>query len=144
EHIHVIVLDPLPGREVVVDQGGTDTRYLVGAHRRADTAAADGDAAIDRRSRDFPAERDDKIRIVIARVRGMCAEIDDLMAACAKLRYQFRLQLEAAMIGGVADAHVGCSVSTWFRLSCRGTVGDHQCIVLSYPPGRNRFIAVAQ
>src|SRR4029077_9445692 len=106
EHIHVIVLDPLPGREVVVDQGGTDTRYLVGAHRRADTAAADGDAAIDLSSRDFPAERDDKIRIVIARVRDMCAEIDDLMASRAKLGHQFRLQLEAAMIGGDAEGDV--------------------------------------
>src|SRR6266403_4001135 len=39
--VHVIVLDALPGREVVVDQTGADALDLVGAHRRADAAAAD-------------------------------------------------------------------------------------------------------
>jgi len=44
--VHVIVLDALLGREMVVDQTGADTLDLVGAHRRADAAAADREAAI--------------------------------------------------------------------------------------------------
>ena len=46
EDVHVIVLDALPGREMVVDQRGADARNLVGADRRADAAAADRHAAV--------------------------------------------------------------------------------------------------
>ena len=46
EDVHVIVLDALPGREVIVDQAGANTRNLVGADRRADAAAADRHAAL--------------------------------------------------------------------------------------------------
>src|SRR5215831_12885046 len=41
QDVHVIVLDALLGREVVMDQCGTDAVNLVGTHRRADVAAAD-------------------------------------------------------------------------------------------------------
>src|SRR5262245_15514846 len=45
QDIHVIILDTLFCREVIVDQAGTDALDLVGANRRAHTAAADRDAA---------------------------------------------------------------------------------------------------
>src|SRR5580704_3273654 len=54
EHIHVIVLDALPSREVVVDQRGADAGYLVRADRGAIAAAADCNAAIDRLRRHPP------------------------------------------------------------------------------------------
>ena len=41
QDIHVIVLDPLPSGEVIVDQRGADASDLIGTHRRADAAAAD-------------------------------------------------------------------------------------------------------
>src|SRR5258708_31698252 len=44
--VHVVVLDALPGREVVVDQGGADTRNFVGAHGGPDAAAANRDAPL--------------------------------------------------------------------------------------------------
>ena len=44
--IHVIVLDPLLGREVVMDQRGADALNLIGTYRRADAAAADRHATI--------------------------------------------------------------------------------------------------
>ena len=46
KNVHVIVLDALLGREMVVDQTGADTLDLVGAHRRPDAAAADREASI--------------------------------------------------------------------------------------------------
>src|SRR5215510_1879454 len=39
--VHVIVLDPLLGREMIMDQCGTDAVNLVGAHRRANSTATD-------------------------------------------------------------------------------------------------------
>ena len=42
--VHVVILDALPGREVVVDQGGADTRNFVGADGGAYAAAANRDA----------------------------------------------------------------------------------------------------
>src|SRR5262245_48418462 len=45
-NIHVIVLDPLLGREVVVNDRGADAWYLVGTDRCTDTATADRHTAL--------------------------------------------------------------------------------------------------
>ena len=101
----MIVLDALPGREMVVDQTGAHTRDLVGAHRRADAAAADRDAAIhfprDHRS----GEWNDEVGIVVAGAQGVSAKINDLMARGAELRNQLLLQTKTAMVGGNSYAH---------------------------------------
>ena len=78
-NVHVVVLDPLPGRVVVVHQPGTDSRYLVCTDRRSDAAAADGYAAFDRPCRHSPGERDDEVGIVVARIQLLGAEVDDLV-----------------------------------------------------------------
>ena len=44
--VHVIVLDTLPRGEMVVDQRRADALNFVGAHRRADAAAADRHSTI--------------------------------------------------------------------------------------------------
>ena len=62
EDVHVIILDPLPGREMIVDQRSADAWNLVGADRRPDAAAADRDAAIDCTRCHSMAERDNKVR----------------------------------------------------------------------------------
>ena len=67
EDVHVIVLDPLPGRKVVVDQRGADPGNLVGADRRADSAAADRHPAVHLPRDDRLGEGDDEVRIVVAR-----------------------------------------------------------------------------
>src|SRR5688572_11111203 len=78
-NVHVIVLDPLPGREVVVNDGGANARDLVGTDRCADAAAADRHAALYLSRHHGPSQRDDEVRIVVARVQAMRSEIDDLM-----------------------------------------------------------------
>ncbi len=42
KNVHVIVLDTLPRRKVIVNQAGPRAFDLIGADGRADTAAADG------------------------------------------------------------------------------------------------------
>ena len=73
--VHVIVLDALPGREMVVDQTGADTRDFVGAHRRADAAAADRDAAFHFLGGHRPGERNDEVRIVVAGAQRVLGRI---------------------------------------------------------------------
>lgn len=76
----MIVLDALLGREMVVDQGGPDTLYLVGAHRRADPAAADREAAIHFLSYHRSGQGNDEVGIVVVVVQCVRAKIDDLVA----------------------------------------------------------------
>src|SRR5208282_49564 len=58
-NIHVIVLHPLTGGEMIVDQSGTDAGNLVCTDRCPNAAAADGHAALDLPCRDSPGERSD-------------------------------------------------------------------------------------
>ena len=46
QNVHMIVLDSLPGREVILYQRGADSLHLVGADGRAYPATADGDAPL--------------------------------------------------------------------------------------------------
>src|SRR5271165_5041136 len=80
EDVHVIVLHPLAGREMVMDQRGAHAGDLIGTHRCADAAAADCDATLDLPCRHSPGERDDKVRIVVIRVQTDRTEIDNLMS----------------------------------------------------------------
>ena len=79
QDIEVIVFNSLPRREMVWDEAGTDARDLVCAHASADSAAAYGDAALRCARSHRAGERNDKIRIIILRVLGMCAEIPHVM-----------------------------------------------------------------
>ena len=81
EDIHVVVLDSLPGREMIVNQRSTDARNLVGTYRCPDAAAADSDATFDFPRRYSVAERDDKVWIVVVRAEPIRTEIDNLMPA---------------------------------------------------------------
>ena len=46
EDVHVVVLDPLADRIVVVAQTGPNAFYLIGGHGSPDAAAADNDPAV--------------------------------------------------------------------------------------------------
>jgi len=83
----VIVLDALPGSEMVVYQAGADAWNFVGTDAGAHAAAADRQAAFDlARSHSF-SEGNDEIRIVIARAQGLSAKIEHLMALDAQMGY---------------------------------------------------------
>ena len=83
--VHMIVLDPLPSREVVVNQPGADAWDLVGANRRAHAAAADRDTMFYLPPGDGSGERNDEIRIIVERNQVMGTEIDDLILSRTEL-----------------------------------------------------------
>src|SRR5262245_28270278 len=105
-NVHVVVLNPLPGREVVVHQAGTNTRYLVCAHRRTDAATADCHPALDRSGHHSSSERDNEVGIVVVRVEAMRPEIDELMPRSAETSNQFFLQTKPTMIRSYSHTHV--------------------------------------
>src|SRR5215469_5896593 len=65
DDVHVIILHPLPGREVVRNQACAGSRNLVGAHCRAHAAAANRYPAFHLARRNSTSHREDKVRIVV-------------------------------------------------------------------------------
>src|SRR5260221_595509 len=98
--VHMIILDTLPGREMVVDQSGTNTLNLVGANRCADTTAANRNATIHFPRNHGLTERDNEVGIIVVGGQLVSAEIDDLVPCGAELSDQFLLQTKPAVIGG--------------------------------------------
>src|SRR4029450_9156196 len=108
--IHVIVLDPLLGRKMIVDQRRANTLNLIGTHRRAHAAAADRYAAIHLARPDSRREGNTIVGIVVALSQAMSAKIDDLMPSVTKLGNQLLLQTKSAVIGGNSHAHISSSL----------------------------------
>src|ERR1700676_5242290 len=92
DDVHVVVFDALARREVVAPQSGADSLDFVRTHRSPHAAAADSHSALDLPSGHIAGERDDEIGIIIARVKSMRPEIDDLMPRLAETSNQFFLQ----------------------------------------------------
>src|SRR4029434_9330381 len=97
--IHVIVLDPLLGRKMIVDQRPANHLNLIGTHRRAPPAAADPYARIHLARHDSLREGNHIVGIVVALAQAMSAKIDDLMPGRLKLSDQLFLQSKSAVIG---------------------------------------------
>jgi hypothetical protein len=66
QNVHVIVLDPLLGREVIVDQPGADSLHLIGTDGCTYAATADGDASLDYARDNCISKRDHEIGLVVA------------------------------------------------------------------------------
>jgi len=106
ENVHMIVLDSLFGREVIVDQRGADSFHLVSADRCTDPAAADGYAPLHFAGDYRVSERDDEVRIVVTWIEAAGTEVRDLMAISTQPRKQLFLQPESAVISGDPHLHV--------------------------------------
>jgi hypothetical protein len=65
-NVHVVVLDALLGREMVVDQGGTNAQDLVGANGRSHTTPADGNPAVHITCGDRLGKGENEIGVIIA------------------------------------------------------------------------------
>jgi len=103
DHIQVIVLDALVRRKRFMNQARAHTRHLVGGDRGAHAAAANGDAAIYRPGGNCACQWDNKIWIVIVRLRLGVSEIADAMSALAQQPDQMLLQGKATMVRGDSD-----------------------------------------
>src|SRR5262245_26526357 len=89
DDVHVIILHPLPGREMVSDQACARPRNLVGAHCCANAAAADSAFYLARRNR--PGQRKYKVRVVVARLQFEGTEFDNLMTCRSQSSAQILL-----------------------------------------------------
>jgi len=122
DDVHVIVLDTLPRGEVIVNQRGPDSRYLVGADRRAHAAAAHSHAARDPAARDRLGKRHDVVRIVVVRAQLVGPEIDDFVSGGAEPGDQLFLQGESPVIG--RDTYEHGVLSTKGRQRREGSIAS--------------------
>ena len=91
EDVHIVVLNSLPGRVVIVNQPCSDTRNFVCADGSADAAAADCHAAFHVPGSNRLGERDDEVGVVIARIQAVSSDIDYLVPSFAKMSNQLFL-----------------------------------------------------
>ena len=86
EDVHVIILDPLLGREVIVNQTSANAFHFVGAHRSADAAAADRHPAIHLTCDDRLGQGHDEVRVIVIRRELVRAEIHNLVSGGTNAR----------------------------------------------------------
>src|SRR5215472_6834532 len=79
KNVHVVMLDSLVSRIVVLHQPGPDSRNLVRANRGAHSAPTCRDAAFHLAGSDCTSERDDEIRVIVAWIQTVRPVIDDFM-----------------------------------------------------------------
>jgi hypothetical protein len=96
----------LPSREVIVDQGGTNSYNLVGANRRADTASTNRHSALYFAGGYSFGQRDHEIGIIVARIKVVSAEIENVMSAGTKQGNNFFFQSKSAMVCSNSQTHV--------------------------------------
>jgi hypothetical protein len=131
EDIHVIVLDALPGREVVVDQRCADSAHLVCAYRSAHATAADRHSTLHLRCCEGASQRKNIVRIVIALIEGVCAEIDNLMSCSPKPRDQLFFQAETTVIRCNSNAHTNSSLPNGLPVAVEARLHDSKSAVLA-------------
>ena len=105
QDVHVVVLNALTRGKVVVDQASPHAAHLVRAHRGPDPAAADRDPALQFLGSNGPCKRKNKIGIIIAWLKRMRAEINNLMTCLAQPPDEFLFQSESPMVRGQSDFH---------------------------------------
>jgi hypothetical protein len=88
QDVHVIVFNPLPGREVIVDQRGADTWNLVSANRSPNAAAANGDTTRHLAGRHRLGQRSDIVGVIVVGFEFVGTEIDYFVTPIAKLGSQ--------------------------------------------------------
>jgi hypothetical protein len=129
EDVHVIVLDALPGREVVVDQRCADSAHLVCAYGSAHATAADRHSTLHFRCCEGTSQRKNIVRIVIALIEGVCAEIDNLMCCSPKPHDQLFFQAETTVIGCNSNAHSNSSVPNALPVPAEARLHDSKSSV---------------
>ena len=105
DNIKVIIFHALFRGKVVLDQAGANAFYLVGADRGADTAAANGEAAIYFSGSHGLPQWNDKIRVIIVWIQLVGPKVHDLVAFGLQPRDEFLFQLKPAVIRGNSEVH---------------------------------------
>jgi hypothetical protein len=101
----VIIFDTLTGGKMIMDESSANARHFVGANRRADSTAANGQATINLAGNDGFCERHHEIGIVVLRVQSVGAEVHHLVPGCVKSGHEIFFEAEATMIGSNSNPH---------------------------------------
>jgi hypothetical protein len=117
DNVHVIVLDTLFSREMVMHQTRASAHNFVGTNGSSDTAAADGNAAFDIARHYSSGKRDNEIRIVVTRVQAVGTKIDDFVPCPSKQCDKFLFQAESPVIRGDPNPHAFSSCQTQQKIS---------------------------
>jgi hypothetical protein len=104
--VHVIVLDALPSREVVVDQTGAYSRNFVGANRSTYPASANSNPAIYCAGGDCAGQGSHEVRVVVAWLKTLCTEVNNVMTGSPETATKVLFQSISAVIRGDSDAHI--------------------------------------
>jgi hypothetical protein len=113
----VIILDPLLGRKVVVDQRSANAPHLICADGSSNAASADGDASLYLAGHNCSCEWNYEIRIVVDRVPFIGAKVNDGVSRGAEAGNQFLLQAESTVIR--RDAYLHTAFFPCFRQPLR-------------------------
>jgi hypothetical protein len=112
DNVHVIVLDALPSREVIIDQSGVNSRNFVGANGSTDSTPANSNPALNRARHHCPRQRNDEIRVVVAWFETIRTKVNNLMTRGLEAATKILFQSKSAVIGGDSNAHMFSS-SIW-------------------------------
>ena len=104
EHIHRIVLDSLVRRVGVAAVARAHARDLVRGDARADSRAAEQDAAVDLAAHDREAELLGVVRVV-DRLGRVCAEVEHAVTERLDLLLHRFLERETRVVAGDGDLH---------------------------------------
>jgi len=85
QDVHVVVFNPLPGREVIVDQRGAAAWNLVSANGSPHAAAANGNTTRYLAERHGLGQRSDVVGVIIVGFEFVSSEIDYFVARATKL-----------------------------------------------------------
>src|SRR5215471_14738051 len=118
---------------MIVNETGVNAFHFVGAYRRANTAAADCDAAIHLACDHCLAKRYNVVRVIVARVQAVSAEIDHLVPRFADLGNQPFLQSKSTVICG--DAHFHATTFSEFPPAAAWSASTNACSRRIRPPG---------
>src|SRR4051794_31896780 len=105
EDVHVVVLHALVRGVDVVAYRRADPGDLAGGDARADTGAADEDAALGIAAQDRLADLPRLVRVVDPRRVGVGAEVDGVAAGVGERREHLLAQVDAAVVERGRDPH---------------------------------------
>jgi len=114
EDVHVVILNSLLGREMIMNQAGPYTLGFIGTDRGPHTTATNRNTPLHLTSNHCSGQRRDIIGVIIARIQLMSPEVDNFMTRSFQLGDELLLEFKSAVICCKSYTHR-------FTLFCRET-----------------------
>jgi hypothetical protein len=137
QDIHVVILDTLLGREMIVNETCANAFQFVGAHGGADTAAANRHAPVYFARSNCLRQRYYEIRVIVVSRKLVRSKINNLVPPGENSRDEFLLQREPAVIRGYADVHDSFLSSSLAQRRSGRLIGKHHRLFAANPASWN-------